>query len=323
MKKNFLFCLPLAICLCMCKNAKWKDPSSHAVSFVTVAPGVKLEVLDWGGKGEPILFLAGLGNTGHIFDEYAPQFTDHFHVLAVSRRGFGASSQPSTGYDPGTFAHDILELINNLKIDRVTLIGHSIAGEEMTKFASLYPSRINKLIYLDAAYDRVDSDSIFKNVPPPPPPTTNDSASLKTVQGFFQRVYDVKINESDIRASTIFAEDGKVIRDITKDSTYAAIISSIEHPNYKAIQAPSLAFYGVPDSIRDLFTFYDLLDSSGRKTAVNLFPIAMLNTRRQIDRFKKEVSNGKVIELHRANHYVFISNPREVTSEIRKFLEVK
>ena len=49
----------------------WKDPYSHSIRFVTVGSGVKLEVLDWGGRGRPILLLAGNGNTAHVFDSFA------------------------------------------------------------------------------------------------------------------------------------------------------------------------------------------------------------------------------------------------------------
>lgn len=45
----------------------WRDPSPHAVRLVTVAPDVRLEVLDWGGAGRPVVLLAGLGNTAHVF----------------------------------------------------------------------------------------------------------------------------------------------------------------------------------------------------------------------------------------------------------------
>src|SRR5580700_8317825 len=51
----------------------WHDPSQHSVTFVTVAQGVRIEVLDWGGDGEPLIFLNGLENTGHIFDNFAPR----------------------------------------------------------------------------------------------------------------------------------------------------------------------------------------------------------------------------------------------------------
>ena len=52
--------------------APWRDPSPHTVRFVTVDDGVRLEVLDWGGSGRPVVLLAGGGNTAHVFDDFAP-----------------------------------------------------------------------------------------------------------------------------------------------------------------------------------------------------------------------------------------------------------
>src|SRR5262245_44471931 len=45
------------------------DPSGHKVQFVTVEPGVQLEVLDWGGAGDTLVLLAGLGDNAHVFDD--------------------------------------------------------------------------------------------------------------------------------------------------------------------------------------------------------------------------------------------------------------
>src|SRR5271154_6470736 len=72
----------------------WHDPSSHTVQFLTVDDNVKLEVLDWGGSGRPLVLLAGLGNTAHVFDDFAPKLTSEYHVYGITRRGFGASSAP-------------------------------------------------------------------------------------------------------------------------------------------------------------------------------------------------------------------------------------
>ena len=55
---------------------------------------VELEVLDWGGKGPPLILLTGNGDTAHVFDRFAPLFATSHHVYAVTRRGFGASSAP-------------------------------------------------------------------------------------------------------------------------------------------------------------------------------------------------------------------------------------
>jgi len=70
--------------------SEWQDPSPHHIQFVNVQENVKLEVLDWGGSGRAIIFLPGLGNTAHVFDDFAPKLTGAFHVYGITRRGFGA-----------------------------------------------------------------------------------------------------------------------------------------------------------------------------------------------------------------------------------------
>jgi alpha-beta hydrolase superfamily lysophospholipase len=68
--------------------------SSPVVQFVPVEKDIKLEVLDWGGTGRPIVLLAGLGGTAHAFDEFAAKLTPRYHVFGITRRGFGESSTP-------------------------------------------------------------------------------------------------------------------------------------------------------------------------------------------------------------------------------------
>src|ERR1700689_1686179 len=75
-----------------------RDPSKHRVQFVSVEDNVQLEVLDWGGTGQPLVLLAGSGNTAHVFDGFAEKLTDLYHVYGVTRRGYGASSYPESGY---------------------------------------------------------------------------------------------------------------------------------------------------------------------------------------------------------------------------------
>jgi pimeloyl-ACP methyl ester carboxylesterase len=71
------------------------DTSTHTVQFVPVEKDVSLEVLDWGGTGRPLIFLAGNGDTAHSFDGFAPRFTSKNHVYGITRRGFGVSSKPT------------------------------------------------------------------------------------------------------------------------------------------------------------------------------------------------------------------------------------
>lgn len=105
-----------------------RDRSPHQVRFVTVDSSVRLEVLDWGGSGRPILFV-GCYLTGHVYDDIAPKLTDQFRVYAVTRRGVGASDHPATGYDPQRRADDILEVIGAVGMQKPILIGNSCGGD--------------------------------------------------------------------------------------------------------------------------------------------------------------------------------------------------
>ncbi len=130
------------------------DTSSHQVQFVTVDKDVSLEVLDWGGDGPPLIFLAGLGDTAHVFDSFAPKFTTSHHVYGVTRRGFGKSSAPpptEEDYAADRLGDDVLAVIDALKLDRPVLAGHSIAGEELSSVGGRHREKIAGLVYLDAS----------------------------------------------------------------------------------------------------------------------------------------------------------------------------
>jgi non-heme chloroperoxidase len=138
------------------KETAWTvDSAAHSSQFVTVDKGVQLEVLDWGGTGRPLIFLAGLGNTAHVFDGLAPKFTGAFHVYGITRRGFGASSAPRpehNNYSADRLGDDVLAVIDALKLDHPVLAGHSIAGEELSSIGSRHPEKVAGLIYLDAGW---------------------------------------------------------------------------------------------------------------------------------------------------------------------------
>jgi non-heme chloroperoxidase len=135
------------------KETAWPlDPTRHTVRYITVDNNVKLEVLDWGGSGRALVLLTGLGANAHVYDKFAPKLTSSYHVYGITRRGFGSSSSPATGYSADRLGDDVLAVINSLNLDRPVLVGHSMAGEELSSVGSRYPEKIAGLIYLDAAY---------------------------------------------------------------------------------------------------------------------------------------------------------------------------
>jgi len=129
-----LLCVSLTVACAQNPAAVKPDTSPHTVQFVTVDKDVKLEVLDWGGTGHPLIFLAALGADAHVFDNLAPKFTATNHVYGITRRGFGASSKPEPdgkNYSADRLGDDVLAVIDYLKLDHPVLVGHSIAGEDL------------------------------------------------------------------------------------------------------------------------------------------------------------------------------------------------
>jgi pimeloyl-ACP methyl ester carboxylesterase len=133
-----------------------QDTTTHSIQFVTVAPEVKLEVIDWGGPATPgtptMVLLTGLGDTAHRFDPFATQLVKSYRVFGITRRGFGVSSVPDSGYDADRLGDDVLAVMDTLKLQKPILIGHSLGGEELSSIASRHPERAKALIYLDAGY---------------------------------------------------------------------------------------------------------------------------------------------------------------------------
>ena len=138
------------------KPAVCEDHTPHKVRFVKVAPGVKLEVLEFGGSGDAMVLLTGIGDNAHVWDDFAYQFTDFFRVIGITRRGFGASDKPDGGYDVRTRARDDIAVLDHFGIDKAVFVGHSIAGSELSQLGLAYPHRVDKLVYLDAL-DRAEA----------------------------------------------------------------------------------------------------------------------------------------------------------------------
>src|SRR5580658_10299401 len=141
----------LIACAAIAQNGpSTQGETALKTQFVEVQPDVKLEMLDWGGTGRNLVLLAGLGSTAHVFDSLGPKLAVHYHVIGITRRGFGQSSAPQTGYDPRWLGDDVVAVLDALHITDPVLVGHSIAGEELSAISTYHPGRAAGLIYLEA-----------------------------------------------------------------------------------------------------------------------------------------------------------------------------
>jgi pimeloyl-ACP methyl ester carboxylesterase len=98
------------------------------------------------GQGRPVVLIHGFPLSGRAWERQERALLAAGHrVITYDRRGFGRSSQPTTGYDYDTFAADLDKLLNALDLTDADLAGHSMGGGEIARYLGTYGSgRIRK-----------------------------------------------------------------------------------------------------------------------------------------------------------------------------------
>jgi non-heme chloroperoxidase len=298
--------------------AAWKDPSSHVSRFIPVGQEMRLEVLDWGGSGRPLVLLPGGGDTAHVFDDFAPKLTSDFHVYGITRRGFGESGLAPLTAGSDTFGDDVLTVLDALKLESPVLVGHSIGGQELSSIGTRYPNRVAALVYLDAAYPYAfDNGKVptFKEIsevgfPQPPPPTDADLATFDGLRQYYTRVLGFTYPEGKLRQKRSVTPEGRVgsMRAFPGGRVLTAGMKQ-----YVQIRTPAL--------------FLVSSQSPGRWADTSTDPkireqIAALSafTERQAKAIEDGLPGARVVKLPGANHYVYLSNEADVLGEMRAFL---
>jgi pimeloyl-ACP methyl ester carboxylesterase len=305
----------------------WTDPTPHRLLRIWVAPRVELEVLDWGGRGEPLVFLAGGGNTAHVYDGFAPRFTSRFHVLGITRRGFGGSSRPSTGYDTTTLVRDIIAVLDTLGLAKASFVAHSFGGSELNYLGAHYPQRVRRLVYLDSAYDsRAMFDSpewksgeLYGLPQPPTPAYDDDTGSAWSWTLWAERLSGPAYPEAEVRETIRFDAQDRFVASTSIEDWLKKLERGAEHVDLSEIHAPALAIYAVPGSGEVLCPWWQALDPTSRARCQKM----LLAVERVLgplrEDFRNKVANTRTVWVPGARHYVFLTDPGEVTHAMLEF----
>ena len=316
----------LTICAEVCA-----EPTGAPKSImVEMRDHAQLHCLDWGGAKQPLLLLAGLGDTAYIYSELAPRLTGEFHVFAVTRRGYGESDVTKESYGMSDRVGDLRDVLDKLQVDRVVLVGHSAAGDEMTAFALQYPQRVKALVYLDAAYDRADpeapqahmdawrklSSHLYGGI------TEDDSyhsmpERRKALANLFRSEYNLEwgqaLENNLIEVSAVNA-DGSV-SDRTPGFVSAAIREGSKGTTLHVadVRVPALLIFArgpLADSI---------LPSELRESIRKDERDYAAYFERYEARIRAANSALKIIRLDSARHYFFLADPEQTAAWIRDF----
>jgi pimeloyl-ACP methyl ester carboxylesterase len=304
-------------------SAAWTDPSPHDSGFVS-GNGARLQYLDWGGTGPYLVLIHGFGDSPHVFDALAPALSDRFQVIAYARRAHGLSSKDGP-FDNATLVADLRTVLDSLRIPRASLLGWSMGGNEITEFAGQYPDRIDKLVYLEAAYQW--SDSVFQQGMAAAPITfAPDSSSLRSLDAFrtwYRRTWfpDVEWTdalEANLRGIVHINADGSV-EPLPPQSAMTGLFESLQttRRDYSKVRAPVLALYST--------SFFGANPAdSALNQKLQAWEAQVMSTWRQasIDRIKRELNNPRIVMVPNTSHTsIAVRDTREVAEVIKGFFD--
>lgn len=289
------------------------DFTPHTSRFVTVAPNVRVEVLDWGGSGKTMVLLTGLGDVAQVYDDFALQWTDFYHVIGITRRGYGLSSKPANGYDVSTRAQDDIKVLDAFGARRAVFVGHSIAGEELSRLGAAYSDRVDKLVYLDA-YDYADRFKIRSDIP-----------SAPYVESDFASVY--RFNAASARLEGIRRPIPAICETYRVDSSAInlKVIKGIgQRVDYAKIHVPRLGIFATYDRRVYQPWYWYLSATEQAKFRADWAPIVDWQAD-AIARFETYAPKGvkpTVFTLPSAPHYIYINSEDFVVRQMRNFLGI-
>jgi pimeloyl-ACP methyl ester carboxylesterase len=217
----------------------------------------------------------------------------------------------------------VLAVVDSLKLNRPVLVGHSIAGEELSSVGSRHPERVAGLIYLDAGYsyayyDRsrgdLDIDSVelqkkLEQLHPGKGP--QDSKAL--VQELLEATLPGFERDLRERQQKLQVMPAALIAQASSPGSEAAQAIVTGEQKYTNIPVPILAIYAIP---------HDLGPGPGGDAAARAAFEANdeATTGAQAKAFETGVPSARVVRLPHASHYVFMSNEADVLREMNAFL---
>lgn len=112
---------------------------------------MKLHYRKIGDNGEPLFILHGLFGSSDNWQTLAKRFSEDYTVYLVDQRNHGRSPH-SIEFNYDLMVADFAELIDDVGLEKINLLGHSMGGKTAIGFAAEYPELIDKLIVVDISH---------------------------------------------------------------------------------------------------------------------------------------------------------------------------
>lgn len=209
-----------------------------------VRGGTRLHYLDE-GHGTPLVLLHGLGGSCHVWDDYVPEFSRYHRVIRPDLRGFGKSDHPSGPYTLADYVGDLLAVLDHAEIRAAHLLGISMGGVIVQRFALDHPERVWSLILV----------STSSEVGPRAQAAWLRLADMIESRGFDERSIDARRAVSPVFAAR-YPERVQALSEMTRQchpQAYAAAARAVAAYNFTSelarVTQPALVLQGLDDQL--------------------------------------------------------------------------
>lgn len=254
------------------------------------------------GAGKPVIFIHGWPLNHEMWEYQFNELPKHkIRCIAYDRRGFGKSERPWEGYNYNTMADDLNDLINQLNLSQIVLVGFSMGGGEIARYIGKYGNdKIEKVIF-------ISSVTPFRLKTPDNPDGTEKEVFQETInalhsdrpaflEDFGKRFYGVSLLNQPVSMALLNWNQTLCLNSSAKATTECvrAFSETDFTDDLKKITVPVLIIHGNDDNIVPI-------NVSGDKTAT-LIPSA------------------KYIIYEDAPHGLFITEKEKLNNDLIKFI---
>ncbi|WP_178986223.1 alpha/beta fold hydrolase [Winogradskyella helgolandensis] len=241
------------------------------------------------GQGKVLLLLHGLGSTKKDWDAQVPFFSKTHRVIAVDLRGHGASTKPQDAYSVALMTEDVKQLLDQLHISKVTIVGFSMGGAVAFEMAAKHPEYLENLVIVNSGPDFNDMGKIGEDL------LKNRTHFLET-KGLDALSKEISFN--------MFPEDHQVA---LRDEFEARCKKNDYNAYYKSFV--SLMDWGLGEQINNIKTRTLVVCSDMDYTPVSFK-----------EDYVNRMQNASLVVIKNSRHGVVIDQPDAFNLELQKFL---
>jgi pimeloyl-ACP methyl ester carboxylesterase len=126
--------------------------STPRFGAVRLESGVRLHYAEQGDPSGPaVILLHGYSDSWFSFSRVLPALPRTWRVIALDQRGHGESDKPSAGYTMRELAADVVDFMDAMRIERATIVGHSMGSLVAQQVAAAAPARVERLVLVGSA----------------------------------------------------------------------------------------------------------------------------------------------------------------------------